>query len=283
MHQFYQPSLACSACRRCKINFQYLQLEQQQQVATVWINRAELHNAFNTQVIEELNQCFQSLNQRDDIRVVVLAGRGKSFSAGADLNWMKQAGEASQADNEADALKLAKMLQSLATLKQPTIARVQGVAFGGGMGLASACDICIASTDAKFATSEVRLGLAPSTISPYVIRAIGARQASRYFLTAERISAEQGKAIGLVHEVTTPEQLDSKIQEMVDTLLLGGPEAQSASKQLIQMVSQESLTEDLLVQTAQHIAHVRQGAEAKNGLQAFLNKQNPQWIANTTE
>ncbi len=265
------------------MNFQYLQLEQQQQVATVWINRAELHNAFNTQVIEELNQCFQSLNQRDDIRVVVLAGRGKSFSAGADLNWMKQAGEASQADNEADALKLAKMLQSLATLKQPTIARVQGVAFGGGMGLASACDICIASTDAKFATSEVRLGLAPSTISPYVIRAIGARQASRYFLTAERISAEQGKAIGLVHEVTTPEQLDSKIQEMVDTLLLGGPEAQSASKQLIQMVSQESLTEDLLVQTAQHIAHVRQGAEAKNGLQAFLNKQNPQWIANTTE
>ena len=265
------------------MNFQYLQLEQQQQVATVWINRAELHNAFNTQVIEELNQCFQSLNQRDDIRVVVLAGRGKSFSAGADLNWMKQAGEASQADNEADALKLAKMLQSLATLKQPTIARVQGVAFGGGMGLASACDICIASTDAKFATSEVRLGLAPSTISPYVIRAIGARRASRYFLTAQRISAEQGKAIGLVHEVTTPEPLDSKIQEMVDTLLLGGPEAQSASKQLIQMVSQESLTEDLLVQTAQHIAHVRQGAEAKNGLQAFLNKQNPQWSANTTE
>lgn len=265
------------------MNFQYLQLEQQQQVATVWINRAELHNAFNTQVIEELNQCFQSLNQRDDIRVVVLAGRGKSFSAGADLNWMKQAGEASQADNEADALKLAKMLQSLATLKQPTIARVQGVAFGGGMGLASACDMCVASTDAKFATSEVRLGLAPSTISPYVIRAIGARQASRYFLTAERISAEQGKAIGLVHEVTTPEQLDSKIQEIIDTLLLGGPEAQAASKQLIQMVSQESLSEDLLVQTAQHIAHVRQGAEAKNGLQAFLNKQNPQWIANTTE
>ncbi|WP_111857899.1 enoyl-CoA hydratase/isomerase family protein [Acinetobacter sp. CFCC 10889] len=265
------------------MNFQYLQLEQQQQVATVWINRAELHNAFNTQVIEELNQCFQSLNQRDDIRVVVLAGRGKSFSAGADLNWMKQAGEASQADNEADALKLAKMLQSLATLKQPTIARVQGVAFGGGMGLASACDMCVASTDAKFATSEVRLGLAPSTISPYVIRAIGARQASRYFLTAERISAEQGKAIGLVHEVTTPEQLDSKIQEIIDTLLLGGPEAQAASKQLIQMVSQESLSEDLLVQTAQHIAHVRQGAEAKNGLHAFLNKQNPQWIANTTE
>lgn len=263
------------------MTYQFLQLEQQDQVATVWINRAELHNAFNTQVIEELHACFQSLNSRDDVRVVILAGRGKSFSAGADLNWMKQAGQASRADNEADALKLAKMLQSLATLKQPTIARVHGIAFGGGMGLASACDICIASTDAKFATSEVRLGLAPSTISPYVIRAIGARQASRYFLTAERISAEQAKSIGLAHEVTTPEQLDSKIDEIVEALLLGGPAAQSASKQLIQLVDQQILTEDLLLKTAQHIAHIRQGDEAKNGLNAFLNKQSPAWIKTT--
>ncbi|PJG44582.1 enoyl-CoA hydratase [Acinetobacter tandoii] len=263
------------------MDYQFLQLEQQQQVATVWINRAELHNAFNTTVIEELYDCFQQLNGRDDIRVVILAGRGKSFSAGADLNWMKQAGQASQADNEADALKLAKMLQSLATLKQPTIARVQGIAFGGGMGLASACDICVASTDAKFATSEVRLGLAPSTISPYVIRAIGARQASRYFLTAERISAEQALQIGLAHEVTTPELLDAKVDEIVQALLLGGPEAQAASKQLIQMVNQKSVDESLLVQTAQHIAHVRQGEEAKNGLNAFLNKQSPAWIKAT--
>ena len=263
------------------MTYQFLQLEQQNQVATVWINRAELHNAFNTQVIEELHACFQSLNSRDDVRVVILAGRGKSFSAGADLNWMKQAGQASRADNEADALKLAKMLQSLATLKQPTIARVHGIAFGGGMGLASACDICIASTDAKFATSEVRLGLAPSTISPYVIRAIGARQASRYFLTAERITAEQAKSIGLAHEVTTPEQLDSKIDEIVEALLLGGPAAQSASKQLIQLVDQQILTEDLLLKTAQHIAHIRQGDEAKNGLNAFLNKQSPAWIKTT--
>ena len=194
---------------------------------------------------------------------------------------MKQAGQASQADNEADALKLAKMLQSLATLKQPTIARVHGIAFGGGMGLASACDICVASTDAKFATSEVRLGLAPSTISPYVIRAIGTRQASRYFLTAERITAEQAKSIGLAHEVTTPEQLDSKIDEIVEALLLGGPAAQSASKQLIQLVDQQVLTEDLLLKTAQHIAHIRQGDEAKNGLNAFLNKQSPAWIKTT--
>lgn len=260
------------------MTYQYLELEQRDQVATVWINRAELHNAFNTQVIEELDACFTALNHRDDIRVVILAGRGKSFSAGADLNWMKQAGQASKADNEAEALKLAKMLQSLATLKQPTIARVHGIAFGGGMGLASACDICIASLDAKFATSEVRLGLAPSTISPYVIRAIGARQASRYFLTAERISAEQAQTIGLVHEVSSAELLDSKVDEMVKALLLGGPEAQASSKQLIQMVDQQELNEALLLETAQHIAHIRQGAEAKNGLTAFLNKQSPDWI-----
>ncbi|OTG67638.1 enoyl-CoA hydratase/isomerase family protein [Acinetobacter silvestris] len=260
------------------MDFQFLQLEQNQQVATVWLNRPELHNAFNPQVIEELHQCFQYLNTREDIRVVILAGRGKSFSAGADLNWMKFAGQASKAENEADALKLAKMLQSLAMLKQPTIARVQGIAFGGGMGLASACDMCVASTDAKFATSEVRLGLAPSTISPYVIRAIGARQASRYFLTAERISAEKAQAISLVHEIAPPDQLDQKVDEIIQALLLGGPEAQAASKQLIQMVNQSVLTEELLVQTAQHIAHVRQGTEAKNGLTAFLTKQSPAWI-----
>lgn len=265
------------------MNYQFLQLEHADQVATVWLNRAELHNAFNTVVIEELQQCFDALNCRDDVRVVILAGRGKSFSAGADLNWMKQAGQASSADNEADALKLAKMLQRLATLKQPTIARVHGVALGGGMGLASACDICIASNDAQFATSEVRLGLAPSTISPYVIRAIGARQAARYFLTAERISAQQAQKIGLVHEVTSAEELDAKIAEIVANLLLGGPQAQAASKQLIQMVDQQVLTEDLLRQTAQHIAHVRQGSEAKNGLSAFLDKQHPAWINTTAE
>jgi methylglutaconyl-CoA hydratase len=260
------------------MSFQYLQLEQNDQVATVWLNRPELHNAFNTEVIEELHRCFSELTTRDDIRVVILAGRGKSFSAGADLNWMKQAGQASKEDNEADALKLAKMLQSLATLKQPTIARVHGIAFGGGMGLASACDICVASTEAKFATSEVRLGLAPSTISPYVIRAIGARQASRYFLTAERISAQQALHIGLAHEVCDAGVLDAQVNDIVQALLLGGPEAQAASKQLIQLVDQQPLTEELLLATAQHIAHVRQGNEAKQGLSAFLNKQSPHWI-----
>ncbi len=180
------------------MTYQFLQLEQQNQVATVSINGAELHNAFNTEVIEELSCCFQSLNNRDDVRVVILAGRGKSFSAGADLNWMKQAGQASQADNEADALQTGKNAAKSGDLKTAqAIARVHGIAFGGGMGLASACDICVASTDAKFATSEVRLGLAPSTISPYVIRAIGTRQASRYFLTASGTLLNRPKALVL--------------------------------------------------------------------------------------
>lgn len=265
------------------MDYQFLQLDCQQHLATVWLNRAELHNAFNSELIAELHHCFDALNTRDDIRVVVLAGRGKSFSAGADLNWMKQAGQASPAENQADALKLAKMLQRIATIKQPTIARVHGVALGGGMGLASACDICIASDQAQFATSEVRLGLAPSTISPYVIRAIGARQAYRYFLTAERISAVQALQLGLAHEVTTAEQLDSKVAEIVNTILLGGPFAQQASKQLIEMVAGQHIDEELLQDTAQHIAMLRQGAEAKHGLNAFLNKQRPEWTQATQQ
>lgn len=260
------------------MNFEYLQLECNAQVATIWINRAELHNAFNAQVIAELQACFEHLDQRDDVRVVILAGRGKSFSAGADLNWMKQAGQASNQENQADAMKLAQMLHQLAALKQPTIARVQGLALGGGMGLASACDLCVASHDAQFATSEVRLGLAPSTISPYVIRAIGARQASRYFLTAERISAQQAKQIGLAHEVCELDQLDETVMTLVKALLLGGPTAQTASKQLIEMVATHDLDDALRSKTAQHIADLRQGQEAKNGLDAFLNKQRPAWI-----
>ncbi|WP_205276602.1 enoyl-CoA hydratase-related protein, partial [Moraxella canis] len=159
------------------MSYEYLHIEKTNQVATVWLNRPEVHNAFNEGVISELQRAFEDLGADDEVRVVMLAGRGKSFSAGADLNWMKKAGEADLDENIADAERLAKMLQTLATLPKPTIARVHGAALGGGMGLASTCDICIASTEAKFATSEVRLGLAPSTISPYVIRALGERQA----------------------------------------------------------------------------------------------------------
>ncbi|UOO88974.1 enoyl-CoA hydratase/isomerase family protein [Vitreoscilla massiliensis] len=260
----------------------YISVEQQGAVATVWLERPEVHNAFNAALIEQLKQCFIGLNQRDDVRVVVLAGRGKSFSAGADLNWMKAAGAASEAENQADAQQLADMLYALATLKQPTIARVQGAAMGGGMGLAATCDICIAGDKAMFATSEVRLGLAPSTISPYVIRAIGERQAQRYFLTAERISAAKAVEIGLAHEVVGMDDLDAKVAEIVAALLLGGPTAQQASKELIALVAKRDNTPELRSETAAHIASVRAGQEAKEGLSAFLEKRAAAWCSTAT-
>lgn len=249
------------------------------EVAHVWLNRPDVHNAFNATVIAELHACFDELDKRTDVRVIVLGGRGKSFSAGADLSWMKQMGQADFDTNSADALRLAKMLERLATTRQPTIARVHGVALGGGMGLASACDMCVASTNAKFATSEVRLGLAPSTISPYVIRAIGARQASRYFLTAERIGADKAYHIGLVHEIAQDDdELDKIIANLVSEIKKGAPNAQFASKELIAMVAHASIDDMLLTSTAHHIATVRTGDEAKAGLDAFLNKQTPPWV-----
>lgn len=261
------------------MNFDTLECTIDQQIAHVWLNRPDVHNAFNATVIAELHACFDELDERDDVRAIVLGGRGKSFSAGADLSWMKQMGQADFDTNSQDALKLAKMLHRIATLTKPTIARVHGAALGGGMGLSSACDICIASSAAKFATSEVRLGLAPSTISPYVIKAIGARQAARYFVTAERIDAKKAYAIGLVHEVAEDEaQLDAIISQLIDEILKGAPHAQHASKELITMVAHADIDDELLQKTAHHIAKIRTGDEAKSGLDAFLNKQTPTWI-----
>ncbi len=254
-----------------------IDLQIENAVATVWLNRPELHNAFNAELINQLIQCFHDLKNNQQVRVVVLAGHGKSFSAGADLNWMKAAGEASYAENVQDAERLALMLHLLKNLPQPTIAKVQGAALGGGMGLASVCDICIASERAIFATSEVRLGLAPSTISPYVIAAIGQRQASRYFLTAERISAQQALSIGLVHEVCEHDDLDACVVEMINHILKGASQAQTASKELIQRVANQEVTEELRLKTSQHIAHLRQGQEAKEGLVAFLEKRPANW------
>ncbi len=208
---------------------------------------------------------------------MVLAGRGKSFSAGADLNWMKTAGEASFEDNVADARKLAAMLRRLAEMPKPTIARVQGAALGGGMGLAAACDICVAATAASFATSEVEFGLIPSAIGPYVLRAIGARQASRYFLTAERIDARKALEIGLVHEVVEEDQLHQAVGALAEALLAGGPQAQAAAKALIRDMAGQSINNSLVEETARRIAALRGGGEAWEGLSAFLDKRPPRW------
>lgn len=259
--------------------FTALELESSGPVATLWMNRPELHNAFDETLIAELTAACIALDEAPDIRVVILAGRGKSFSAGADLNWMKRAANNGLDDNLNDARTLAKMLRTLAELKKPTIARVQGAALGGGMGLAAACDIAVASSKAVFATSEVRFGIIPSAISPYVLRAIGGRQATRYFQTAERIDAVRAREIGLVHETVEPDALDGKVQEIVAALLQGGPLAQAAAKDLIRVVDHQPINETLVEETAHRIAHLRATPEAREGISAFLNKRPPNWIS----
>ena len=255
-----------------------VEIEREGSAATIWMNRPDVHNAFNAQVVEELTGAFRGVGQDDSVRVVILAGRGRSFSAGADLNWMKAAGEASVEANLDDARKLAAMLRTLAGFPKPTIARVHGAALGGGMGLACACDICIVSPEASFATSEVRLGLIPSAIGPYVIRAIGARQAYRYFQTAERIHARRAVELGLAHEAAEPERLDGKLKEIVAALLAGGPKAQAASKDLIRTAAGQPMSDALAEETAVRIANLRATPEAKEGLAAFLSKRAPHWI-----
>ena len=257
--------------------FETLEIFRDGQVATIWMNRPERHNAFNAQVIAELTQAFEALRADESVRVVVLAGRGKSFSAGADLNWMKAAGEAGFEDNVADARKLAAMLRVLAEMPKPTIARVHGAALGGGMGLAAACDICVAATAASFAASEVKFGLIPSAIGPYVLRAIGARQASRYFLTGERICADRAVEIGLAHEAVEANDLDRAVATLAEALLAGGPQAQGAAKALIRDMAAHSIDDSLVEETARRIAALRGGGEAWEGLSAFLDKRPPRW------
>lgn len=258
--------------------YETLEIERVGGVATVWMNRPDVHNAFNARVIADLTAACKALDEDVSVRAVVLAGRGKSFSAGADLNWMKAAGAASESENFADAMRLAGMLRTLAEMSKPTIARVHGAALGGGMGLASACDICVASEKAVFATSEVKFGIIPSAISPYVLRAIGARQATRYFQTAERIDAARAREIGLVHEVAEPEALDVKVAEIVAALLAGGPNAQAAAKDLIRVVDHQPVNHTLVEETAHRIAHLRATPEAREGIAAFLEKRSPNWM-----
>ncbi|CAM5331293.1 enoyl-CoA hydratase/isomerase family protein [Thauera mechernichensis] len=261
------------------MSYETLEIVRAGGVATIWMNRPDVHNAFNAQLIADLTAACIELDADNAVRAVVLAGRGKSFSAGADLNWMRAAGEASEAENFADAMKLAGMLRTLAEMNKPTIARVHGAALGGGMGLASACDICIAGDKAVFATSEVKFGIIPSAISPYVIRAIGERQAYRYFQTAERINATRAAELGLAHEAVAAEALDAKVEEVVDALLQGGPKSQAAAKDLIRAVANRPVSDALVMDTAGRIASLRATPEAKEGLAAFLDKRPAAWIA----
>lgn len=248
-------------------------------IATVTLNRPDIHNAFDETLIANLTAAFVSLDDNPDVRVVVLAGAGKSFCAGADLNWMKRMSAFGHEENLADANALAAMLRSLYALSKPTIARVSGAAYGGGVGLVAACDIAIAVPEAMFALSEAKLGLIPATIGPYVIEAIGARQARRYFLTAERFDASEARRIGLVHEIAAADTIDARINALIATLKEAGPTAQLECKALIRGVAHRPIDDDVIAGTAEHIAAVRASLEGREGVAAFLGKRKAAWAA----
>src|SRR3990167_6522484 len=237
--------------------YETLEIAEINAVAIVWMNRPEVRNAFNETMIAELTAAFTALDQDTAVRAVVLAGHGSAFCAGADLNWMKKMAGFSFEENQRDAMGLAGMLHALHALSKPTVARVHGPAFAGGIGLLAACDIAVASQDAEFCLSEVKLGLTPATISPYVLAAMGERAAQRYFLTAERFSAAEAYRIGLVQELTPPEDLNARINEILGHLVTAGPASLAATKQLIRAVARRPLDSKLIEDTATRIARAR--------------------------
>lgn len=248
-------------------------------VATVTLNRPDKHNAFDDAVIAELRSAFDDLAGRDGVRVVVLRSEGKNFSAGADLGWMKRMAGYDYEHNLKDARALAGMLRALYSLPQPTIARVQGAAFGGAVGLVSCCDMAVAAAGASFSLSEVKIGLIPATISPYVIRAIGERAARRYFTTAERFDAAQALRLGLVSEIADEGGLDGTADRLVAALLQNGPRAVRSAKRLVADVAGRELTAELIEETSARIAAIRVSEEGQDGLGAFLAKRPPGWTS----
>jgi methylglutaconyl-CoA hydratase len=257
----------------------HLELRYDAGVATVSLNRPEVRNAFNDEVIAELTAVFSELGERDEVRCVVLAGNGPAFCAGADLNWMKRMAGYTREQNLEDATALANMLRVLYRCPKPTIARVQGDVYAGGTGLVAVCDIAVSADTAQYCLSEVKLGLIPATISPYVIRAMGERAAHRYFLTAERFSAAEALRIGFVHEVVQAGQLDAKVAELSQALVQAGPAAVKACKELVQDVGGRNITQLLIDRTVQNIADIRVSDEGREGIQSFLGKRKPAWLA----
>ena len=248
-------------------------------VARVTLNRPQLHNAFDEGLIQGLADAFAALGEDVAVRAVLLTGAGKSFSAGADLNWMKRASAYDEERNRADARALELMLRTIDECPKPVVALVNGAAIGGGVGLVAACDIAIAAEGAQFATSEVRLGILPAVIAPFVVRAIGPREARRWFLTAERFGAEEARRIGLVHEVAPADQLEERGAAMVADLLKGGPEALAEAKRLVQLVRTMPQGGSILAEaTVAMIADRRASPEGREGIGAFLEKRKPAWM-----
>ncbi len=256
-----------------------LLIEHAGPVARVRLNRPDLHNAFDAGLIAALTDGLSAIGENPSVRVVVLEGAGASFSAGADLSWMRGMAAASESENRSDALALARLMRTLDELPKPTIARVHGSAFGGGVGLVACCDIAIAADTAKFGLTEARLGLLPAVISPYVIAAIGTRQARRWFATAELFDAATALRLGLLNDVVTPDQLDAAVLKQIELLLKAGPVAAASAKTLIRSVAEAAHRDALDADNASLIARLRISPEGQEGLSAFLDKRPPDWIA----
>jgi methylglutaconyl-CoA hydratase len=257
-------------------NYTTLTLDITHHIATVSLNRPEVRNAFNETLITELSSVFNALRTEKAVRGVVLQAVGKAFCAGADLNWMQKMASYSHAENVADASALATMLRTIYECPKPVIAKIQGDVFAGGIGLVAACDIAVTAPTARFCLSEVKLGLIPATIAPYVIRAMGARQAHRYFLTAEIFDAQEALHIGLVHEIT--HDLDARVKTLTDNLLAASPAALAQCKRLLRDVTHAPINDALVKDTAERIANVRASDEGKAGVAAFLHKETPAWV-----
>lgn len=259
------------------MKYENLEISFQTGVSVIWMNRPEVRNAFNETMIAELTRAYQSADADPGVRAVVLAGRGPAFCAGADLNWMKKMSGYSMEENRADAMGLATMLNTIYMMKKPTVARVHGPAFAGGMGLVAASDIAVAADEAEFCLSEVKLGLTAATISPYVVAAMGERSARRYFLSAERFSAAEALRIGLVHDIVPATQLDASVDALLAHLLAASPAAIAASKELIRSVARGPIDQDMIAGTAARIAAARASDDGKEGIRSFLEKRKPSW------
>jgi methylglutaconyl-CoA hydratase len=246
--------------------------------ALVTLNRPEVHNAFDDALVVRLINELRQLEASDRVRVVLLTGSGRTFCAGADLAWMSRTAGYGQAENLADALGLAELMQTLDRLAKPTIALVQGPAYGGGVGLVACCDLAVAAPAARFRFSEVRLGLVPAVISPYVVTAISARAARRYFLTAEEFDAAEARRLGLVHEVVEENRLFEQARAWTDLLLKNGPRAMAAAKRLVREVARGPVDEEMRAATAERIAELRASDEGREGMSAFLEKRRPGWV-----
>jgi len=247
-------------------------------ISLVWLNRPEVRNAFNETMIAELADAFRAVDADPATRAMVLAARGKAFCAGADLNWMQRVAEYTFEQNREDALALARMLRTLHTMRKPTVARVHGPAFAGGMGLVAACDIAVAAHSAEFCLSEAKLGLIPATIGPYVLAAMGERSAYRYMLSAEPFTAAEAYRIGFVQEICIDEELDGTVNAILGHLVAGGPAAHAAIKDLIRSVGTRPITDALISDTATRIASARASDEGKEGIRSFLEKRKPAWV-----